>query len=185
MGLIRESDKKYSLHYVKNVLITVPMVILLLPLCGYLVFSANSLLRATDVFYVIAATILCIGQYWFLVVQKGPLFDLLSELQALIDQSKCQIEHFQVINGGQFKPLFFSSSKWISISFSFLGEGESPSFYKFVQIERQVYVFTKQMKAFVTFASSICLFLPCIYAGFRFIIGKYTHNDWYLPYKFK
>lgn len=120
MGLIRESDKKYSLHYVKNVLITVPMVVLLLPLCGYLVFSANSLLRATDVFYVVVATILCIGQYWFLVAQKGPLLDLLSELQALIDQSKCQIEHFQVINGGQFKPLFFSSSKWFSIFFFFV-----------------------------------------------------------------
>lgn len=94
MGLLKESDRKNSLHYVKNVLITVPMVILLFPLCGYLAFNGNSLLRATDVFYVIAATILCIGQYWFLVAQKGPLFDLLSELQALIDQSKCQIEHF-------------------------------------------------------------------------------------------
>lgn len=94
MGLLMESDKKYSLHYVKNVLITAPMVVLLLPLCGYLVFNANNLLTATDVFYVIAATFLCIGQYWFLVVQKRPTTDLLSELQALIDQSKCQIKRF-------------------------------------------------------------------------------------------
>lgn len=94
MGLLMESDKKNSLHYVKNVLITAPMVVLLVPLCGFLVSKANNLLSATDVFYVIAATILCIGQYWFLVAQKRPLFELLSELQALIDQSKCHIERF-------------------------------------------------------------------------------------------
>lgn len=193
MGLLIESDKKYSLHYVKNVLITVPMVVLLLPLCGYLVSNGNNLLSATDVFYVIAADCLCIGQYWFLVVQKGPLLDLLSELQALIDQSKCQIERFRVIDGGQFGPsILFSFSFppfWIDLFQTFflvvLGEVDSRLFYKFVLVERQVYMFTKQMKAFVTFASTICLFLPCIYAAIRFILGIYSDKDWYLPYKFK
>lgn len=68
-----------------------PMVLLLLPLCAYLFFNGNNLVDATDVFYVIAATILCIAQYLFLVFQKKPLVDMLSELQAIIDQSKCQI----------------------------------------------------------------------------------------------
>lgn len=77
----------------------------------------------------------------------------------------------------------------MDFDFSFLfslfpGERDSRSFNEFVQVERQVYIFTKQMKAFVTFASTICLFLPCIYAAVRFLIGKYTPNDWYLPYKF-
>lgn len=96
MGLLH-ADNKNSLYYVKNVLITVPMLVLLLPLCGYLVLNANNILKATDAFYVIAATILCICQYWFLVAQKGTLLDLLSELQKLIDQSKCQKWVFQAI----------------------------------------------------------------------------------------
>lgn len=87
MGLLLETDKPYSLQYVRNVLITLPMVLLLLPLCAYIVFNANNLLGATDVFYVIAATILCISQYWIFVMQKRPLFNLLAELQTLIDQS--------------------------------------------------------------------------------------------------
>lgn len=170
-----ETDKKYPLHYVKNVLISVPMLVLLLPLCGYLVATGNHLLSATDVFYVIAADCLCIGQYWFLVAQKRQLLNLMSELQVLIDQSKWQFERF--------------ASYWLVLIFFFLHfvsleEGELRLFDKFVQVEKQVYTFTKQMKAFVTFASSICLFLPCIYAGIRFTLGVYSHNDWWLPYKF-
>lgn len=89
MGLIlQETDKKHSLqHYVKNVLITLPMVVLLWPLCAYFVYNTNNLVNATDVFYVIAATMMSIGQYWFLVAQKKPLVNLISELQTIIDQS--------------------------------------------------------------------------------------------------
>ena len=104
MGLLMETDDKYSLHYVKNVVISLPMLVLLLPMCGYLVSSANHLLSATDVFYVIAADCLCIGQYWFLVAQKRQLLDLMSELQVLIDQSKWQFERFRAIDGDQFEP---------------------------------------------------------------------------------
>lgn len=92
---------------------------------------------------------------------------------------------------GQFFFFFFPFSLFLSLflffnfHFCFSGEGESRSFHTFLQVERQVYVFTKQMKAFVTFASTICLFLPCIYAAIRFMIGKYSHSVWYLPYKFK
>lgn len=91
MGLLLDSDQKNPWHYVKNVLITTPMVVLLLPLFGYLIFNNNNLVQVTDVFYVIVATILCIAQYMFLVFQKKPLVNLISELQAIIDQSKCQI----------------------------------------------------------------------------------------------
>lgn len=97
MGLLLDSEQQYSLHYVKNVLVTLPMVLLLLPLCAYLFFDGNNLVNATDVFYVIAATILCIGQYWFLVLQKRPLLDLLAELQTIIDQSKYQIKLFKLL----------------------------------------------------------------------------------------
>lgn len=83
------------------------MLVLLLPLCGYLVSNATNLLSATDVFYVIAADCLCIGQYWFLVAQKRQLNDLMSELQVLIDQSKWQFERFRVIDGDQFESSIF------------------------------------------------------------------------------
>lgn len=85
MSLLSNRDE--SLGYVKNVLITIPMVLLLAPLCAYLTFHGNNLLNATDVFYVIAATILCIAQYWILVMQKRPVRELLTKLQTLIDQS--------------------------------------------------------------------------------------------------
>lgn len=89
MGLVERTDETNSSRYVKNILITIPMVVLLLPLCAYILTEANNLRDVTEVFYVIAATIMCIGQYWFLVAQKKPLENLISELQTLIDQSKC------------------------------------------------------------------------------------------------
>lgn len=94
MGLVSDAaaavnDRRLSYsYYVRNILITIPMVVLLMPLCAYFVYHANDLVHATEVFYVIAATILCIGQYWFLVWQREPLENLISELQTLIDQSK-------------------------------------------------------------------------------------------------
>lgn len=90
MGLLMETDQPWRLHhYVKNVLISIPLFTLLYPLCAYFRYNMFNLLNATDAFYVIAATILCLGQYWFLVMQKQPLRNLLLELQALIDQSDC------------------------------------------------------------------------------------------------
>lgn len=53
----------------------------------------------------------------------------------------------------------------------------------FVSVEKRIHRFTNGMKAFVILSSSICLFLPFPYAGLRYIIGKYTPDDWYLPYK--
>lgn len=73
-------------HYVKNVLISLPMLMLLCSLCAYFALHIGNLVEATDVFYVIAATLLCIGQYWFLVGQKVPLVHLLGDLQQLVDQ---------------------------------------------------------------------------------------------------
>lgn len=89
---------------------------------------------------------------------------------------------FQIINETNFERIFLLKIQWISFS----GEVNSRVFFKYSVVEQQVYLFTKQMKAFVSFTSTICLLLPCIYAGFRAIIGKYSGiNDWYLPYKFK
>lgn len=73
-------------HYVKNVLISLPMLMLLCSLCAYFALHIGNLVEATDVFYVIAATLLCIGQYWFLVGQKAALVHLLGDLQQLVDQ---------------------------------------------------------------------------------------------------
>lgn len=53
----------------------------------------------------------------------------------------------------------------------------------FVELERQIVVFTKQMKAFVSTSSTSCLVLPALYAGYRYASGKYTPADWFLPYK--
>lgn len=91
MGLLLETDAPwFLLHYVKNVLISIPLLTLLYPLCAYFHHNMSILLNATDAFYVIAATLLCLGQYWFLVMQKQPLRCLFSELRALIDQSECR-----------------------------------------------------------------------------------------------
>lgn len=78
------SDKT---HYLRNIIFTIPLLLLLFPLCAYFYFNISNLINATDVFYVIASTTLCIGQYWFLVMQKLPLQQLLVELQELVDQS--------------------------------------------------------------------------------------------------
>lgn len=56
-------------------------------------------------------------------------------------------------------------------------------FQNFIDVEDKVFIYTKRMKAFVTFSSTICLFLPFIYSTFHLLIGKYQPDDWYLPYK--
>lgn len=177
MGVVVDTDENYSLQYVKNVLITMPLVILLLPLCGYIAFNVHSLLSATDVFYLIAACLQSIGQYWFLVAHKAPLQDLISELQMLIDQSIYIYQNWT-----------FSCYQWIQftmILFIRLGECESRVFHKFIQAEHQVTFFTKQMKVFVTFCCAFCFSMPYIYVAYRSITGEYKDSDWYLPYKSK
>lgn len=91
MGLVLEQDATWLLHYKKNVIITIPLFALLCPLCAYFVYNFSNLVNATDVFYVIAATLLCIVQYWFLAIQKRPLERLLSELQTLVDRRECDL----------------------------------------------------------------------------------------------
>lgn len=99
MGLLLPVNLQF--HYIKNVIISIPLLLLLYSLCAYFFYNLNNLVNATDVFYVIAASLLCFGQYWFLVVQKGSLFELLSTLQTIIDQSKF------VLNGIFFKQFLF------------------------------------------------------------------------------
>lgn len=92
MGLLLPANLQF--HYIKNVIITIPIILLLYSLCAYFFYNLNNLVNATDVFYVIAASLLCFGQYWFLVVQKDSLGEMLSTLQTLIDQSKFGLNEF-------------------------------------------------------------------------------------------
>lgn len=90
LGLLYDIEKPINhslIGYLPNIIYTIPLLSLLFPLIAYFYYNMDNLTNATDVFYVIAATLLCIGQYWFLVVQKRPLFHLLAELQLLVDQS--------------------------------------------------------------------------------------------------
>lgn len=75
------------INYWPNVMYTVPLLTLLFPLAAYFYANMVNLIKATDAFYVIAATLMCIGQYWFLVVQKPELSHLVLRLQYLVDQS--------------------------------------------------------------------------------------------------
>lgn len=89
MGLILvPGTTNMRTHYIKNVLFTVPMLLLLCSLGAYFLVNLSNLMKATEVFYVIAATLLCIGQYWFLVSQKESLWLVLINLQKLVDHSK-------------------------------------------------------------------------------------------------
>lgn len=89
MGLLRASANTNPwTHYIKNVLITLPMLVLLSCLCAFFIANLGDLVEATDVFYVIASTLLCISQYWFLVGQKISLCSVLTNLQHLVDQSE-------------------------------------------------------------------------------------------------
>lgn len=74
-----------------NCLYTIPLLALLFPLGSYFYANIVDLVKATDAFYVIAATLMCLGQYWFLVMQKSELNRLLLRLQFLVEQSKCCI----------------------------------------------------------------------------------------------
>lgn len=94
MGLILvPGTTNTRMHYIKNVLITLPMLLLLGSLSAYFAVNLSNLVEATDVFYVIASTLLCIGQYWFLVTQKESLWLVLIDLQKLIDRSKFELDH--------------------------------------------------------------------------------------------
>lgn len=66
-----------------------------------------------------------------------------------------------------------------------LGERDSHVFKLFIDVEIKVYRYTRRMKAFVTFSSTICLFLPIIYSAYHLVIGEYQPEDWYLPYRMR
>lgn len=94
------------INYLPNVAYTIPLLTLLFPLAAYFYANMVNLIKATDAFYVIAATLMCIGQYWFLVVQKPELSHLVLRLQCLVDQST-----FKWPNGSR---SYFNA--WISCS---------------------------------------------------------------------
>lgn len=91
MGLMEGVDQSHPLKlitYWTNALYTIPLLALLFPLIAYFYANMVNLIKATDAYYVIAATLMCIGQYWFLVVQKSELSHLLLRMQHLVNQSK-------------------------------------------------------------------------------------------------
>lgn len=73
--------------YCYNLLYTVPLLALLFPLIAYFYANLANITKATDAFYVIAATVMCIGQYWSLVIEKTKLAHLLLRLQYLVNES--------------------------------------------------------------------------------------------------
>lgn len=168
MGLLSSVEKTSS--YWPNVLYTVPLIALLLPLVAYFYANMVNLIKATDAFYVIAATVMCIGQYWSLVLKKLELSHLVVRLQHLVDQSIYTNVNENNISFG------------LHLTVLFAGES-SLSFEVYRRVEMKISRFTNAMKAFVIFSSSICLFLPFVFAGFRFLMGVYRPDDWYLPYK--
>lgn len=90
MGLYSNDDGQFNhnlINYLPNIIYSIPLLSLLFPLIAYFCKNVGNLSNATDVFYVIAATLLCIGQYWFMMLQKVPLMHLLCELQQLVDKS--------------------------------------------------------------------------------------------------
>lgn len=87
MGLKYKPNQHLINYYSRNLVISIPLFVLLFPLLAYFIVNLNNLSKATDVTYVIAADLMCIGQYWFLVAQKLPLQKLMSELQWIVQQS--------------------------------------------------------------------------------------------------
>lgn len=91
MGILLSTEQMLNrsvLHYVPNLVYNIPLMLLLHPLLAYFYVNVDNLTNATDAFYVIAATIMCISQYWFLMFQKVPLWHLFSQLQHLVDHRK-------------------------------------------------------------------------------------------------
>lgn len=88
MGLKHKSNISFIDYYLRNILISIPLFVMLFPLLAYFIVNLNNVSKATDVTYVIAADAMCIGQYWFLAAQKIPLQNLLDELQRIVDESE-------------------------------------------------------------------------------------------------
>lgn len=173
MGLLSSAEQTSSqtiISYWLNVLYTIPLLALLVPLVAYFYANMVNLIKATDAFYVIAATLMCIGQYWFLVLQKPELSRLVVRLQNLVDQSTICTN--------------FDENHFIRFKILNALAGESSlSYHVYKSVEMKISRFTIAMKAFVIISSSICLFLPFVFAGFHFVMGVYQPDDWYLPYR--
>lgn len=177
MGLMSSAVQvpiQNPINYWPNLLYSIPLLALLFPLVSYFYANIATLLEATDAFYVIAATLMCLGQYWFLVMQKFELNRLVLRLQHLVEQSKFCINFTEVL------ALIFRSIFLLARTTS--GE-KRPSFNMYRNVEMKISRFTTAMKAFVIFSSSICLFLPFAFASFHFLMGVYRPDDYYLPYK--
>lgn len=67
---------------------SIPLITLLLPMIAYSIVNIHDVRKATDASYVIAADILCTGQYWFLAAQKTNLLNVLNHLDRLVAESR-------------------------------------------------------------------------------------------------
>lgn len=66
---------------------SLPLITLLLPMISYSIVNIHDVRKATDASYVVAADILCIGQYWCLAAQKKNLLSVLDHLDRLVVES--------------------------------------------------------------------------------------------------
>lgn len=148
---------------------SVPLITLLLPLISYSIVNIHDVRKATDASYVVAADILCIGQYWCLAAQKKNLLSVLDHLDKLVIESR------RKFCGNSFRCI-------VLIARSIIGKS-SPVFDTFTRTENRIRSYARAMKIFVITSSSMCLFLPFFVAGYFYLRGTYSPSVWWLPYK--
>lgn len=84
MGLLTSGD---DIRTILPILLwSIPLISLLMPCIAYSLSNINDVNKATEATYVVAADVLCLGQYWFLVAQRNELKKILKRLDGLVQK---------------------------------------------------------------------------------------------------
>lgn len=175
--LLTENQNSDSDKLIFNIFYTMPMVAIIVFSIAYFIENMSDMSKATEASYAIIGICLYFAEYWAFALQKIEFREMLADLQDIVDMSELS----QTL-GIRFHYRLY----WMYILFDLLivwtGK-HTPTFKSYEAIEEKANDFTKKFTYRLCAIVSVCFVLPYIVAAFTFIMGTYTHEVWYLPYK--
>lgn len=71
----------------------------------------------------------------------------------------------------------------ILIEYHEIGQDRS-TYHNYEAIEQRCERFTIRFRPLIIVSAAICFLMPFLLAGYTFIIGKYSHDVWFMPLPF-
>lgn len=172
VGLFLDDDQHSNWNNIFiNIMASFPILGVLVLSIGYFIENISDLAKTTDATYVICALSLFFVHFWVFALQKIEFRMLIQELQSIIDKSWFLVE-------------FGGCSHLTLICIFSTGINENIETYTFFNnVCKNSDNSTKKMAIILMACVGACMALPFVIVGITLILGTYTHDVWYLPYK--